>query len=56
MCDEIESQFVNLLYHSDVRWLARGKILSHVMFLRLEIHIFLTEKKHSLADKFNDNL
>jgi len=52
MCDEMGSQYVNLLYHSDVRWLSRGKILTRVMSLRLEIQI-LTEKKHSLADKFN---
>jgi len=44
MCDEMESEFVNLIYHSDVRWLSRGKILTRVMSLRLEIHIFLTEK------------
>jgi len=27
-----------------------------VLCLRLEIHIFLTKKIHSLADKFNDDL
>lgn len=35
MCDEMGSQYVNLLYHSDVRWLSRGKILTRVMSLRL---------------------
>lgn len=54
MCDEMGLQYVNLLYHSDVRWLSRGKILSRIMYLRLEIYIFLTEKNHAFVDNFND--
>lgn len=37
-----------------MRWLSRGKILSRVISLRTEIHIFLTERKHPLAEKFSD--
>ena len=53
MCDEMGSQYKSLLYHSDVHWLSRGKILSRVISLRSEIHTFLTEKHHSLAEKVN---
>ncbi|XP_064412969.1 zinc finger BED domain-containing protein 5-like [Latimeria chalumnae] len=54
MCEEMGSEHQHLLYHSEVRWLSRGKILSRVMLLRTEIEIFLREKKHSLADRFKD--
>lgn len=55
MCEDFQSEYINLLYHSDSRWLSRGKVLSRVVSLRTEIEIFLTEKKHSLAEKFNNN-
>lgn len=54
MFDEMGSQYKSLLYYSDARWLSRGKIFSRVISLRSEIHIFLTEKNHSFAEKFND--
>jgi len=43
------------LYHSDVRWLSRGKILSQVISLRSEIHNLLVEKNYSFAEKFGDS-
>lgn len=55
MCEDFQSEYLNLLYHSGSRWLSRGKVLSRVVSLRTEIEIFLTEKKHPLAEKFNDH-
>ena len=48
------SHHQDLLFHSDVRWLSRGKILGRVIELKTEIEIFLREKKHALADCFKD--
>lgn len=41
---EIESEYKDVLYHNNVRWLSRGKILKRFFFLRHEIEIFLIEK------------
>ncbi|XP_076038362.1 zinc finger BED domain-containing protein 5-like isoform X1 [Oratosquilla oratoria] len=54
MCEEMGSHYKDLLFHSDVRWLSRGKILARVLELKSEIEIFLYEKRHTLADCFKD--
>ncbi|XP_066241779.1 protein FAM200B [Saccopteryx leptura] len=55
-CSEIGSNHIHLLYHTKVRWLSQGKILSRVYDLRNEIHIFLSEKKSHLASIFEDDI
>ncbi|XP_006144953.1 protein FAM200B [Tupaia chinensis] len=55
-CSEIGTNHTHLLYHTKVRWLSQGKILSRVYELRNEIHIFLTEKKSNLANIFEDTI
>ena len=41
LCNEMGSEFEALLYYSNVRWLSRGKILSCVLALRVELVVFL---------------
>lgn len=55
-CSEIGTNHTHLLYHTKVRWLSQGKILSRVYELRKEIHIFLIEKKSHLASIFEDDI
>jgi hypothetical protein len=40
-----------VLYHTEIRWLSRGRLLKHFFELRHEIEIFLTEKQ-----KFHERL
>ncbi|XP_067131976.1 general transcription factor II-I repeat domain-containing protein 2B-like [Centruroides vittatus] len=41
--DELETEYGDLLLHSNVRWLSVGKCLRRFFTLRKEVHLFLTE-------------
>ena len=45
---EMNTHYKNLVYHSQVRWLKRGKVLQHFLSLLEEIKIFLQEKSPTL--------
>ena len=44
-----------LLYHLNIRWLSRGKVLERVANIRHEVDAFLKEQKHELSKRFSDN-
>ncbi len=44
LCEEMGSDHTAVLFHSESRWLSRGKVLSRVFELRDEIRIFLEEE------------
>lgn len=54
MCEEFGSVYNNVLFHSHIRWLSRGKVLTRFIELRTEIEIFLREKNSPLSDHFQD--
>ena len=55
-CEEMGSEYQVLLFHTEVRWLSRGKILTRMAELKDEIAIFLREYQSNFADKFEDEV
>ena len=55
LCNEMGSEFEVLLYHSNVRWLSRGKVLNRVFAMRVELALFLREYQHFHADYFENS-
>lgn len=53
MLDEMDAQYGDVLYHQEVRWLSRGKVLKRFFDLRGEIHDFLSSKGNNV-DIFSD--
>ncbi|CAL9683899.1 unnamed protein product [Knipowitschia caucasica] len=54
LCRDMDAEHDALLYHSEVRWLSRGKVLQRVFELRKEMGEFLREQKPDLAEIFTN--
>uniref|UniRef100_A0A3Q1AGL5 HAT C-terminal dimerisation domain-containing protein n=1 Tax=Amphiprion ocellaris TaxID=80972 RepID=A0A3Q1AGL5_AMPOC len=54
LCSELGSEHQGLLFHSDVRWISRGKVLIRLYELRDEVRLFLMEHDSQLADHLTD--
>jgi hypothetical protein len=53
--EEIETQYVDGVYYSAVKWLSRGTVLKRFFYLRSEIDIFVTEKGKTVVTQFSDD-
>ena len=55
-CKDLEKKHQYLLFHTEVRWLSRGKVVSRVAELVNEVAVFLHEHGSvELATLFDDN-
>lgn len=54
ICDDMGALHRNLLYHTEVRWLSKGKVLTRVMELRAELLVYLQQAKSHYSEFISD--
>lgn len=54
LCNDLGSIHSTLIFHTEIRWLSRGKVLIRLMELRAEVSSFLMDHNVTLAETMND--
>lgn len=52
---EIDSEYHDVLYHTEIRWLSKGKVLERFFYLRTEIHQFMLLKGKQVDELLDPN-
>jgi hypothetical protein len=56
MCEEMGSTHIQLMLHTEVRWLLRGRVLTRLLELKDEVKYFLSKLKSGLVIYFEDEV
>nr|XP_022909864.1 protein FAM200A-like [Onthophagus taurus] len=54
ICEDMGALHRNLLYHTEVRWLSKGKVLTRVVELRAELLVYLQQAKSHYSEFISD--
>ena len=55
LCDRLNSDHLQLLYHCEVRWLSKRGVFIRLFEMRHEVYIFLNDQRSPLADHHVDD-
>uniref|UniRef100_A0A674C2Q6 DUF4371 domain-containing protein n=1 Tax=Salmo trutta TaxID=8032 RepID=A0A674C2Q6_SALTR len=55
LCNDMGSDHVMLLQHTEVCWLSRGKVLTRFLKLRDKLKVFFTDHNFHLSDRLHDD-
>ena len=55
LCENLDSDHLQLLYHSEVRWLSKGQVLNRLFELRRQVYMFLHDQRSPLAENYIDD-
>lgn len=55
LCDDMMCPHFTLLFHTEVRWLSRGKVLTRLFELRHEVQVFFESIPFKLSSKLQDD-
>lgn len=56
LCEAMDSEYKCLLYHTNVRWLSRGKVLKRVVQLKAELISFLETEQKDFEFSIHDEI
>ena len=56
LCKAMDSEYECLLYHTEVRWLSKGKVLKRLVQLKTQVLSFMETQKKDFGFSFNDEM